>query len=55
MIKLQRQIQDLWNGGSNPSRGGFFSTFYLVFHKFLHEIEIIWAQSVGGGGGGGVK
>ena len=41
---LQRLIQDFLKGGSNPSGGGSFSTFYLIFHKFSHEIEIIWFQ-----------
>ena len=31
-------------GGSNPSRGGSFSTFDLFFNKFPHETEIIWSQ-----------
>ena len=32
------------SGGSNPSRGGSFSTFYLIFHTFPYEIEIICFQ-----------
>ena len=30
-------------GGSNPTKGGSFSTYYLIFHKFPHETEIIWS------------
>ena len=38
-------IQDFWKGEgvSNPSRGGLFSTFYMIFFKFP-QIEIIWSQ-----------
>ena len=25
--------------GSNPSRGGSFAIFYLIFHKFPHKTE----------------
>ena len=28
-------------GGSHSSRASSFSTFYLIYHKFPHEIEII--------------
>ena len=42
--KIQGRIQDLRKGGSNHSRGGSFSTFYLIFYKFPHEIEVIWFQ-----------
>ena len=31
-------------GGSNPSRELSFSTFYLMFHIFPHQIEIIQSQ-----------
>ena len=48
-LKLNFKIQDFWKGGSDPSRGGSISTFYLIFHKFPHEIEIIWFQSFKGG------
>ena len=24
--------------------GGSISTFYMIFHKFPHEIEVIWSQ-----------
>ena len=44
MPVFQGRIQDFWEGGSNPSRGGSFSTFYLIFHIFPHEIEIICFQ-----------
>ena len=30
--------------GFQIHQGGTFSTFYLIFHKFPHEIEIIWSQ-----------
>ena len=41
---FQGSIQDFWKGGSNPSKGSLFSTFYLIFHKFPYEIEICWFQ-----------
>ena len=31
-------------GGFKSIKRGSFSTFYLIFHKFSHEIEIIWSQ-----------
>ena len=40
-------------GHSNPSGGGSFSTFYLIFHKFPHQTGIIIPQMGGGGGGWG--
>ena len=46
----QRQIQDFLKGGSYPSRGGSFSTLYLIFP---HEIEIIWGSRGGQVRGGG--
>ena len=34
----------VWGGGgSNPSRWGSFSLFYLIFRKFPHKIES-WSQ-----------
>ena len=32
-------------GGSNPTRGVSFLTFYLIFHRFCHESEIILSES----------
>ena len=32
-------------GVQNASRGGLFSTFYPIYHKFPNEIEISWSQS----------
>ena len=43
-IVVNGRIQDFWKVGSNPSRGGLVSTFYLIFHKFSHEIEVICSQ-----------
>ena len=31
-------------GGFISIKGGSFSTFYLIFHKFSHEIKIIWSK-----------
>ena len=46
-VTIQGPIQDFWKGGSDPSRGGSFSTVYPIFHKFPHEIEIIWFKRGG--------
>ena len=34
----------LMEGGFKSIQGGSFITFYLIFRKFPHEIEIIWSQ-----------
>ena len=31
-------------GGFRSMKRGSFSTLYMIFHKFPHEIEIIWFQ-----------
>ena len=43
-LTLQGRIQDFIEGGFKSIKRGFVSTFCLIFHKFPHEIEIIWSQ-----------
>ena len=31
-------------GGFKSFKGGLFTTFYIIFRKFPHIIEIIWSK-----------